>query len=248
MALYRRQTRPGKSHKRPRFDDRPYHASRAFGLYARSRKQERVLESRALDRRPPRKKLALPGWITWRQYPDVVDRLSKVVATFGSPAPEREIEWSQEAKKQWCKFYDSINTSNAGVVGSIIARSDAHVLRLTMLFTVLENSTLMEPRHLNAAIAFWQYCERSAMWAFGEKTGNKAADQIYWALQREPKGMTRAQINLEVFNNHASKSQMDFAFSTLVDARLVCFKFERDKGAKPTQRWFIKKPGSNLAI
>jgi len=74
-----------------------------------------------------------------------------------------------------------------------------------MLLAVLDNSTLMESKHLEAAIAFWRYCERSAIWAFGEKTGNKVADKIYRALQREPKGMTRNQIRMEVLNKHADK-------------------------------------------
>lgn len=185
------------------------------------------------------KQLALPGWIDWREHPDVTNKLARVLETFGSAAPEREIHWSAQAEKEWCAFYKSIKTAGAGIVGSIIARSDAHVLRLTMLFTVLDNSRLMESRHLKAAIAFWHFCERSAMWAFGEKTGNKAADKIYWALQREPKGMTRTEISMGVFNNHASKTTMDIAFSTLVDANLVTLKSERGvRGTKPTERWF----------
>jgi hypothetical protein len=187
-------------------------------------------------------KLPLPPWIDWRKYPAVLAQLAKVVELLGALAPKREIHWSDQAEKDWCKFYKSIKTSADGIVGSIVARSDAHVLRLTMLFAVLDASSLMKPEHLKAAIAFWQYCERSASWIFGEKTGNKAADKIYWALQREPKGLTRTQISLQVFNNHISKTNMDIAFSTLVDAGLAHFKFERVKGDKPTQRWFEGAP------
>ena len=187
------------------------------------------------------KQLPLPGWIDWRNHPDITNKLSKIVETFGPAAPEREIHWSQQAKKDWCEFYKSIKSTGAGIVGSIIARSDAHILRLSMLFAVLDNSALMEPNHLNAAIAVWQYCERSASWAFGEKTGNKAADKIYWALLRETKGMTRTKISFDVFNNHASKTTMDIAFSALVDANLAHFKSERVKGDKPTQLWFANR-------
>jgi hypothetical protein len=183
-------------------------------------------------------KLPLPPWIDWTQHPDILAQLANIVEHLGTLAPKREIHWSDQAQKDWCKFYNSIKTAADGIVGSIVARSDAHVLRLTMLFTVLDGSSLMEPQHLKAAIAFWQYCERSASWIFGEKTGNKAADKIYWALQREPNGITRTQISLHVFNNHISKTNMDIAFSTLVDASLAYFKSERVKGDKPTQRWF----------
>ena len=187
------------------------------------------------------KKIPLPPWINWKaQHPQIIARLANIVEHLGPNAPKRELYWSDEAQKEWRKFYHSIKTASDGVLGSIIARSDAHVLRLTMLFTVLDDSSLMEPQHLKAAIAFWQYCERSASWIFGEKTGNKHADKIYWALQREPKGIIRSEISLQVFGNHLSKTNMDIAFSALVDADLAYFTYERVTGDRPTQRWFAK--------
>jgi hypothetical protein len=188
-------------------------------------------------------KLPLPEWIDWRssKHSEILGRVSEIVRKLGPNAPAREIHWSSEAEKDWSEFYKSIKETGSGIVGAIIARSDAHVLRLTMLFAVLDGSAAMMPKHLKAAIAFWQYCERSASWIFGEKTGNKAADKIHWALQREPKGITRTKIALEVFNNHISKTNMDIAFSTLLDANLAYFKSERVNGDKPIQRWFERK-------
>jgi hypothetical protein len=99
----------------------------------------------------------------------------------------------------------------------------------------------MEPKHLKAAIAFWRYCERSAQWAFAEKTGNKMADRIYWALQREPKGMTRQQIREECFNEHCTKALLDLAFANLREAKLAEMKLERTQQAKrPAERWFAR--------
>jgi hypothetical protein len=135
----------------------------------------------------------------------------------------------------------SLKDSDSGIIGAIIARSPAHVLRLTMLYTVLDNSASMEPKHLGAAIAFWQYCVRSAQWIFGEKTGNKSADKIYWALQREPNGITRQQLQIDVFSNHCSKVTLDAALSDLIKADLAFMKIERTAQArKPIQRWFAK--------
>jgi Bifunctional DNA primase/polymerase, N-terminal len=189
------------------------------------------------------KKVPLPPWINWRKdHPDILDRIHKIIECLGPLAPERELEWSDQAKQDWCKFYNSIKSSGSGVVGAIVARTDAHVLRLTMNFTVLDGSALMEPQHLKAAIAFWQYCERSASWIFGQKTGDKAADKIYWALQHEPKGLTRTKIIEDVFNKHISATTLDMALSTLVDAEMAYFNSERVKGAaKPTQRWFANQ-------
>src|SRR5271166_2368758 len=184
--------------------------------------------------------LPFAPWVDWSEHPEIISHLVNVVETF-SQMP-RSLYWSEEAKEGWSKFYKSIKPGSQGIVGSIIARAHAHVLRLTMLYAVLDNSTLMEPQHLQAAIAFWEYCKRSAQWAFGENTGNKNADKIYWALQREPKGMTRTQIRLEVFDNHAPKTMLDLAFSDLVSASLAYSKNEHDiiKADKPIQRWFAR--------
>ena len=188
------------------------------------------------------KELPLPGWINWMDHPDVTDHLARVMEDFGPQAEPRELEWSKEAKKEWCEFYKSIPRKGGGIVGDIVARGDPHVLRISMIFAVLDRSALITVEHLRAAIAFWKYCERSAAWVFGEKTGNKDADKIYWELLRDPKGMTRTEISLEVFNNHAPKNRINFALSALVDAGLVKLKHERVPGSdKPVERWFAQR-------
>jgi Protein of unknown function (DUF3987) len=187
-------------------------------------------------------KISVPEWIDWSKKPDITLRLKKVIDTFGMDSIEREIIWRDDTKALWDVFYKSINATNKGIIGSIIARSDAHVLRLAMIYAVLDASSIILPEHLQAAIAFWRYCERSAMWIFGEKTGNKDADQIFWALQRESKGnMTRSEISLNVFNNHVSKQKLDQAFSILVDSELATMKLERCKGKRPTEIWFPRR-------
>jgi hypothetical protein len=187
------------------------------------------------------REIPIPKWIDWKKYPAINEHFATVMENFGPNAPPRELNWSTDGALQWDKFYRSksklISETSKGIVGSLIARSHAHVLRLTMLYTVLDNSALMQSKHLQAAIAFWEYCERSAVWIFGQKTGNKMADKIYWALQRAPKGMTRTEINADVFNKHASKNSLDMAFTTLLNAKLARFISEPG-GDRPAERWF----------
>jgi hypothetical protein len=78
-----------------------------------------------------------PPWINWRKdHPAILDRLNTIINDLGPAAPKRELHWSDQGKKDWCEFYNSIKSSGSGVVGAIVARTDAHVLRLTMHFTV----------------------------------------------------------------------------------------------------------------
>ena len=181
--------------------------------------------------------------VQWaKDHPQIIKSLEDIVVTFGQ-GQRRELAWSNDGRTDWCDFYNSLKGSSSGIIGSILARSVAHVLRLTMLYTVLDQSALMEPKHLKAAIAFWEYCVQSAQWVFGEKTGDKIADRIYWALQRESQGMSRQQIQEDVFSKHCSKVTLDAAFTALINADLVFMRLERTQQArKPCQRWFIKSP------
>jgi hypothetical protein len=183
-----------------------------------------------------------PKAILWQKdHPNIVTRIGEVLATFGANN-KRELDWSKEGKIAWDTFYRSLKGYGSSIVGSIIARSAAHVLRLTMLYTVLDYSALMEPKHLHAANAFWQYCVRSAQWMFRENTGNKIADRIYWALRRAPEGLTRDRITDDVFSRNCPRIILEQAFNDLIKANLAQVVVERTAQArKPTQRWFAKK-------
>jgi hypothetical protein len=182
-----------------------------------------------------------PKPINWEEkHPSIVERLIAIIETLES-REKTELQWSKDGSAAWADFYFSSKEGRGGILGAIMARSVAHVLRLTMLYTALDHSTLMEPKHLQAAVAFWQYCVRSAQWIFREKTGNKVADRIYWELCRKPEGLTRDEIFRDVCSKNYVKTVIDQALSELAQNDLAYMVLERTKNArKPTQRWFKK--------
>lgn len=124
--------------------------------------------------------LPRPQPILWQKdHPGIVQQLQDVVTNLKPGTEPRQLYWSELGKTAWDDFYQSLKSTNSGIIASIVARSAAHMLRLAMIYTLLDNSTLMQPQHLKVSIAFWQYCVRSAQWIFGENTGNKIADRIY---------------------------------------------------------------------
>lgn len=193
--------------------------------------------------------VAQPQWINWKNYyPEIVNRLQCLVAKYNTDAGSF-IEWSEAGGKAWDVAYRAMGkVKGGGIVGPIIARADAHVLRLTMIYAILEDSLLMEPHHLKAALAFWDYAKRSAQWTFGENTGNRQADKLYWALRHEPNGLTRDQVTKEVFSNNASKNDIDMAVSELYHAKLLTVKHrwsEYDNtGHRKPVKWYVLLNGS----
>ena len=94
--------------------------------------------------------------------------------------------------------------------------------------------------HLKAALEVWRYCEDSARWIFETRTGDKNADRILAALKvAGEKGMTKWEINSDVFNRHATRFEIDEALRVLYHAGLAYRKEEKTK-TRPAERWFYQ--------
>ncbi len=57
------------------------------------------------------------------------------------------------------------------------------MLRLSLLYALLDCSSTIRVEHLQAALAVWDYCEVSVRYIFGTKTGNPVADRIIEAVR-----------------------------------------------------------------
>lgn len=80
-----------------------------------------------------------------------------------------EVGWSAEAAIRWEDFYNNaIPDDLDGVVGSLMARGEPHVLRLALTFALLDGSDEIDIDHLDAAIAIWEHVQRTIWLVFGE--------------------------------------------------------------------------------
>jgi Protein of unknown function (DUF3987)/CHC2 zinc finger len=149
-----------------------------------------------------------------------------------------EIFRGPEAKKLWHEVYPRLSEAQPGMTGAVIGRAEAQVMRLSAIYALLDKSHLIRPEHHEAAMALWRYCEQSARWIFGTSTGDRNADKILAALRHAPKGMTKSEISVEVFNRHASSTEINEALRLLHGLHMVSCQTESTGGA-PLQRWFF---------
>jgi hypothetical protein len=98
------------------------------------------------------------------------------------------------ARELWWQLYPQLTQPADGLLGQLTARAEAHVIRLALLYTLLDGQKTIQPEHLHAAAALWDYAQRSAAWALGQATGDPLAEHIHAALARSPDGLTRTQI------------------------------------------------------
>jgi hypothetical protein len=101
---------------------------------------------------------------------------------------------SEEARKLWREVYPQLTGDRHGSFGAITSRAEAHVLRLSMIYALLDGSSQIELCHLKAALECWRYCQDSALYIWGDFTEGLAAkirDALVTAGQA---GLTRSQL------------------------------------------------------
>jgi len=87
------------------------------------------------------------------------------------------------AEERWTDLYHEMAADEpGGLVGAVIARDTAQVLRLSVCYALTDGSRDIDLPHLEAAWAVWAYCRKSVTQIFGERTGDPLADRLLDAV------------------------------------------------------------------
>ena len=78
---------------------------------------------------------------------------------------------SPDAAAAWERVYDRLGEGVTGIVAEVTARAAPQIIRIALIYAVLDNSSVIELPHLKAAVAVWEYCEESAQQLFGDSIG-----------------------------------------------------------------------------
>ena len=149
------------------------------------------------------------------------------------------IKRDDAAKRLWRDIYPELSEGKPGLLGAMIARAEAQVMRLACLYAILDCSNVIRLEHLKAALACWKYCEDSARFIFGESLGDPVADEIHRALKGNSEGMTRTEL-YNYFGRNRKSEQIGKALALLQENGLAnCRKEPPETGGKrPIERWF----------
>jgi hypothetical protein len=119
--------------------------------------------------------------------------------------------------------------------GAIIGRAEAQVVRLSCVYALLDKSAEISLKHLEAALALWDYCERSAFVVFGDSTGNLVADGILKAM-KEHGPLDKTQIS-DLFGRNRSADEIDWAL-TLLEREGRAIQTVESTGGRPRIVWW----------
>src|SRR5262249_51504919 len=138
-------------------------------------------------------------------------------------------------RELWVRVYEALTTAPPGLMGAIHNRAAPHVRRIAMIYAVMDRSAVVTEGHLAAALAFWDYCSRSAKFVFGESTGERVADDLLECLQGAPQGLPRTELS-NAMGRHVTSSVMSAALLTLERYGWARRELE-ETGGRPAERW-----------
>jgi hypothetical protein len=119
-----------------------------------------------------------------------------------------ELTMSVSFKEVWRKEYKRLSKERPGMLGAIMGRAAPHVLRLSMIYALLEKMSRVHDVHLKAALEIWRRCEDSARYIFGISLGDATADPILAAL--DLRDMSRTDIH-NLFGRNKDSNDIDRA-------------------------------------
>jgi hypothetical protein len=142
----------------------------------------------------------------------------------------------------WRELYPALSGDRHGLAGCLTGRAEAHVLRLSVIYALLDRSPVVRADHLTAAVAVWEYAEQSVVCIFGDSTGNPLADTILTLLRQAPGGLTRTEIR-EMAGKNLPADRIGQALGLLAQMGLARCE-ARDTGGRPSEQWFPVRKGA----
>jgi len=164
------------------------------------------------------------------EYSAPLQRLRDAVRAARS---RNEVCRAPDASVLWTRIYTALSEPPAGSLGDILCRAEAQVMRLALLFALLDESTHIACEHLQAALALWRYAETSARHIFAEVCVSPKAVRLWEALQRGP--MTLSEIHA-FFNRNISRRELQALLEELAPRIEVLPGKDTQRGERVVRR------------
>jgi hypothetical protein len=152
-----------------------------------------------------------------------------------------EMHRDDEARDMWYAVYPTLAADKPGLFGALVARAEAHVVRFSCLYALLDQSAVVRAEHLCAALALWEYAEASARHIFGDSTGDPDADTILAGL-RANGPLARTEISA-LFGRNLPSGRLDRALGLLLRHGLAHPRRDAETGGRAREVWEPGDPG-----
>jgi hypothetical protein len=148
---------------------------------------------------------------------------------------ERRFVFAESAREIWAKEYVRLTRDEVGIYGAVIARAEAQVVRLAMIYAICSRSEKIEDAHLRSALAIWNYCDwscKSLFYGLGKKS---EADRLKDFILSNGERKSRTQIR-DFFGKNKSSEQIEKILKEL-EATGAVRRFYVQESSRPTEYW-----------
>jgi hypothetical protein len=148
---------------------------------------------------------------------------------------------SPAASRHWHEVYPQLTAERSGLYGAVTGRAEAQVLRLSMIYALLDGKALIEIEHLRAALALWSYADASAQVIFGAEPEDPLTAMVLAKLQEAgTTGMTRTDLH-NAFQRNIPAAKLVESLAKLRDRKDIYNETLRTgKPGAPTERWIAR--------
>jgi hypothetical protein len=169
--------------------------------------------------------------------PSVHDMLSgRLAQAIGFARSVGRVGRDDAGRTVWRAVYEELSDGRPGLAGALLARAEAHVMRLAMIYALIDGAPAVGGAHLLAALALWGYCERSVYHVWGDALGDPLADQMLDLLRANPEGLTRTDLT-NLLGRNREADRIGRALGLLLQHKLA--RLDRQPtGGRPAERWF----------
>jgi hypothetical protein len=156
--------------------------------------------------------------------------------------PAGSVPLSPDADAMWVDVYPSLREGRPDLAGAMTARGTAFVLRLALIYCLLDekpNRTGVQPDHLRAALAVWEYSVASAYMLFQSVSGSSLGDKLLSLL-------ANGSMKRNEFTNHISRpsGEIEAELNKLLEAgRVMKAKEKRSGAGRPAEVWQLVDEG-----
>jgi DNA-binding MarR family transcriptional regulator len=153
-----------------------------------------------------RSKLLPEGGDLHTQHTELADMSESIQQAAGIARRRKFLIRNAAARELWAEVYPDLSMGTDDLVGSMSARGSAQVLRLSLVYALLDEAEFIGPDHLRAALAVWGYCKASIR-AVYDPLPEQAVKLLKAIRDSTPDGLTTTD-QYRPFHGHITASEL----------------------------------------
>jgi hypothetical protein len=180
------------------------------------------------------------------------DRVSELAKVLGERLTKAtsvgRVQCTDSARILWRDLYKEGSISGSGVCAELSARWEAQLMRLALVFALIDGESSVDAQHITAAHAVWRYSEATVRYVYGESSGDEVVDKLEAAVSAAGvDGLTYSEIQ-RLWSGHLSTKIRNAAVEKLMASGKARLEVETTGGKTKRTLFATSSNGGTVTI